>query len=113
MAEQPNKNSTATQWIEALNAEAIDEAREEACVDAYDEYEQHSGFMTALEELLNFPFSAKGLGDVMTVVAMKWPVQDSKPPTNYKKVIREIGVHFFMTGSYAAALCTERTPYRT
>ena len=57
--------------------EAIDEARENACVDAYNEYEQHTGFMTAMEEELSFPFSAKVLGDVVSVVAMEWP-EDSE-----------------------------------
>ena len=73
MAKQPNKNSTPTQWIDGLDPEAIDEARENACVDAYDEYEQYVGFITAMEEELSFPFSAKVLGDVVTVVAMEWP----------------------------------------
>ena len=73
MPKQPNKKSTPTQWIDALDPEAIEEAREEACVDAYDEYEQHSGFMTALEEELHFHTSAKVLGDDVTVVAMEWP----------------------------------------
>jgi len=45
--------------------------------DAYDEYEQHSGFMSALEEELKFSFSAKVLGDNVTVVAMEWP-EDSE-----------------------------------
>lgn len=73
MAKRADKNSTPTQWIDGLDAEAIDEARENACTDAYGDYEQHTGFMTALEELLNFPFSAKVLGDVVSVVAMQWP----------------------------------------
>ena len=77
MPKQPNKKSTPTQWIDSLDPEAIEEAREEACVDAYDEYEQHTGFMTALEEELRFPFSAKVLGDTLTVVAMEWP-EDSE-----------------------------------
>ena len=73
MARQPNKKSTATQWIDGLDEQAIDEAREEACTDAYGDYEQHTEFMTALEEELKFPFSAKVLGDKVTVVAMEWP----------------------------------------
>ena len=63
--------------MDALDPEAIDEAREEACVDAYDEYEQQTGFMTALGEELSFPFSAKVLGDSVTVAAMEWP-EDSE-----------------------------------
>ncbi|MEJ7594384.1 MAG: calcium-binding protein [Planctomycetaceae bacterium] len=77
MAKQPNKKSTSTQWTDALDPKAIEESREDACVDAYDEYEQHTGFMTALEEELKFPFSAKVLGDNMTVVGMEWP-EDSE-----------------------------------
>ncbi len=73
MPKQPNKKSAATEWLDALDPEAIDEARENACVDAYGDYEQHTGFMTALEEVLHFPFSAKVLGEVVSVVAMKWP----------------------------------------
>ena len=73
MAKQPNKKSSTTNWIDALDPDAIEEARENACVDAYDEHEQYVGFITAMEEELTFPFSAKVLGDVVTVVSMVWP----------------------------------------
>ena len=63
--------------LPCLDPEAIDEARENACVDAYNEYEPYTGFMTAMEEELSFPFSAKVLGDVVSVVAMEWP-EDSE-----------------------------------
>lgn len=77
MSNQPNKKSTATRWIDGLDVEAINEARENACVDAYGEYERHTGFLTALEEELKFPFPAKALGDNVSVVAMEWP-EDSE-----------------------------------
>jgi|GEM_PF-1862221 len=73
MAKQPNKKSSATNWIDALDPDAIEEARENACVDAYDEHEQYVGFITAMEEELSFLFSAKVLGDTVSVVAMEWP----------------------------------------
>ena len=98
MTKRPNKKSTPTQWIEALDLEAIDEAREEACVDAHDELRTVFG------------------NDRVAIVAMEWPVLDSKTTTtteNWTEVIREVGVHFFMAGSCAAALCTERTLCRT
>ncbi len=73
MAKQPNKKSTPTQWIDALDPEAIDEARGEALTDAYGDSEQHAAFLTALEDELAFPFSAKVMGENVNVVAMEWP----------------------------------------
>lgn len=77
MAKRAAKAKRATDWIEGLDAEAVEAAHEDATVDAYDEYEQHTGFMTALEELLAFPFSAKVMGETLQVTGMEWPEGDS------------------------------------
>lgn len=73
MAKRAAKAKLATDWIEQLNPEEVEEAHENATVDAYGEYEQHTGFMTALEESLAFPFSAKVLGETLQVTGMEWP----------------------------------------
>ncbi|MBI4454818.1 MAG: hypothetical protein HY644_02850 [Acidobacteria bacterium] len=44
--------------------------------DAYGEHEEHSGLLTMIEDQLRFPFHAKVLGDVVTVVGMEWPEDD-------------------------------------
>ena len=54
--------------------------------------------------------------NLFCVPLMLQPAPDSKPTTRLMKrmeVIREIRFHFFTTGSCAAALCTEQTPYQT
>ena len=62
--------------INRLDASDISALRVDATVDAYDEYEQHTGFMTALEESLAFPFSAKVMGETLQVTGMEWPEGD-------------------------------------
>lgn len=76
MAKRAAKAKLATDWIERLDGEEVDAAHEAATVDAYDEYEQHTGFMTALEELLAFPFSAKVMDETLHVTGMAWPKND-------------------------------------
>lgn len=43
---------------------------EEACIDAYDEYEQATGFHCLLEEHLELPFDTELLGQPVTVVGL-------------------------------------------
>lgn len=54
----------------------VDAAREEAWVDTYRDDEQHTAFLTAIEDLLSFPFKARVLGDDVTVVGVEWPDDD-------------------------------------
>ena len=70
MAKRAAKKKLTTDWIERLDAEEVEAAHEDATVDAYDEYEQHTGFMTALEEELAFPFKAKVMGETLTATGM-------------------------------------------
>lgn len=76
MGKRSSKKSTATSWINQLDPDEINDAREEALVDAFGDYEQHSAFLTALEDVLVFPFSAMVLNEKVSVVAMKWPKDD-------------------------------------
>lgn len=76
MAKRQSKNKSATSWIEGRNSEAIDAAHEDATVDAYGDYEQHTGFMTALKEELTFPFNAIIMGETLQVTGMKRPEDD-------------------------------------
>ncbi len=55
-------------WMDALDNAEIQEAMDEACVDAYDEHEQCDGLTTMAMEELAFPFPAKVLGEPVTVV---------------------------------------------
>jgi hypothetical protein len=63
-------------WTKVLNEMEVREALDEATVDAYDEDEQHSGLLSTIDEQLAFPFQAKVLGEVVTVVGMEWPEED-------------------------------------
>jgi len=70
------KNTKPTNWTDQLEEEQVKEALEDACIDAYDEYEQHSGLLTMVEQEVEFPFSATVLGQEVTVVDMEWPEDD-------------------------------------
>ena len=51
----------------------LEELIEEATVDCYDEEEQHTGLLTMIGDEVVFPFEAKVMGDVVQVMATKWP----------------------------------------
>lgn len=46
---------------------------EEAIVDCYDEYEQHSGLLTMVEDNVVCPFQAKVIGEEVEVIDLEWP----------------------------------------
>lgn len=77
MAKRAAKEKSPASWISQLNLDDIQGAHEEATVDAYGDYEQHTGFMTALEDELVFPFTVKIMGETREVVGMAWP-EDSE-----------------------------------
>ncbi len=68
--------SGSSKWTTKLDEQQVREALDDALVDAYSDYEQHSGLLTMIEEQLRFPFQAKVLGQVVTVVGMEWPEDD-------------------------------------
>ena len=68
MPKRTSKKTSPTQWTDRLDPEAVEAACEDATVDAHDEDEQYSGFLSVLEDELVFPFSAKIFDDVVTVV---------------------------------------------
>ena len=76
MAKRAAKAKLATDWIEQLNPEEVDAAHDDATVDAYGDYEQHTGFMTALGDELAFPFKARVMGETHQVTGMDWPKND-------------------------------------
>lgn len=76
MAKPATKAGLAASWMEGLDAEAVEEAHQDATVDAYNEYEQHTGFLTAVEEQLAFPFRVSVMGEILQVAAMEWPKRD-------------------------------------
>jgi hypothetical protein len=76
MAKSSKSKSGARSWTQGLDAEQVHEALEEATVDAHDEDEQHSGLLSLIEDELAFPFPAKVLGEVVSVVGMEWPGDD-------------------------------------
>ena len=73
MAKRTAKAKSPTWWISQLNPDEIKGAHEVATTDAYGDHEQHTGFMTLLEEDLVFPFNVKFMGETRTVVGMAWP----------------------------------------
>ncbi|HID76167.1 MAG TPA: hypothetical protein EYP56_09255 [Planctomycetaceae bacterium] len=70
------KRKKARRWTERLDPSAVREALQEASIDAYDEYEQHAGLLTMIEDQLEFPFRAEVLGEEVQVVGMDWPEDD-------------------------------------
>ncbi len=73
MAKRDAKAKSPTWWISQLDPNDMQGAHEEATTDAYGDYEQHTGFMTLLEEDMVFPFNVKFMGETRTVVCMVWP----------------------------------------
>ncbi len=51
----------------------LQELIEEATVDAYDDYEQHAGLLTMIEDNVVCPFKAKLIGEEIEVTAFEWP----------------------------------------
>ncbi|MBI4454807.1 MAG: hypothetical protein HY644_02795 [Acidobacteria bacterium] len=70
------RRADSSNWTAKLDEQQVQEALDDALVDAYGDYEQHSGLLTMIEEQLRFPFQARVLGDVVTVVGMEWPEDD-------------------------------------
>lgn len=53
--------------------ERLQELIEEATVDAYGEDEQHSGFVTMIQDNVVCPFKAKVIGENVEVTGLDWP----------------------------------------
>ena len=68
--------SRSRKWTAQLDPKRVREAFEEAIVDCYGEYEQHSGLLTMIEQEVQFPFQAQVLGDNVKVLGMEWPEDD-------------------------------------
>ena len=68
--------NSVVKWTESLDERQVREAFEDAVVDAYGEHEQHSGLLTMIENEVKFPFCAKVLGELVSVVAMERPEDD-------------------------------------
>ena len=76
MGKRTTKKATSSDWTATLDSEAVEEAIEEATVDANGVDEQHSGLLNTIQDELQFPFSAKVLGETVTIVDMEWPDND-------------------------------------
>lgn len=73
MAKKSRRLAAKDAWPAELDEVLVREAMEEAAVDCYDEYEQHSGLLTVIGDELGFPFRAKVIGEEVTIVGMEWP----------------------------------------
>lgn len=62
-ARKSKSKSGSGKWTDGLDPQDVEEALEEATVDAYDEYEQHTGLLTMVQDQVVFPFRAWVLGD--------------------------------------------------
>jgi CRISP-associated protein Cas1 len=76
MPRKPKPKSGAGKWTDGLDPKEVRAALEDATVDAYDEYEQHSGLLNMVQDQLAFPFRARVLGEELDVVDMEWPEDD-------------------------------------
>jgi len=76
MPRKPKAKSGSGKWTDGLDPKAVEAALEDATVDAHDEYEQHSGLLTMVQEEVAFPFRARVLGEGLDVVDMEWPEDD-------------------------------------
>lgn len=76
MAGKSKTEKSSKKWWENLKGDDIREALEEACTDAYGEYEQHTGLLTMLQQEVEFPFPAKVMGETIEIVDMEWPEED-------------------------------------
>ena len=64
-------------WWKQNSPEAISEAFQEATVDAYDDHEQFMSLFYTIEEELDFPFTAKLAGDIVSIVGIEQSEHDS------------------------------------
>jgi hypothetical protein len=64
-------------WMSSLDESEIQEAMDEACVDAHDEHEQYAGLVTMAMEELAFPFAAQVLGENVQVIGAVAPKSDT------------------------------------
>jgi hypothetical protein len=62
MAKKKPKEEMPKKWYLAFDEAEIRDATNEATVDAYGEAEEHSGFLSTVDECLETPFSARALG---------------------------------------------------
>lgn len=76
MAKSSKSKTGEKGWTHGLDEQEVLDAFEEATVDAYGEYEQHSSLLTAIGDELEFPFRANVLGELVSVVGMEWPEDD-------------------------------------
>jgi hypothetical protein len=77
MPKRPSKPLSPTAWIDTLDPEDIAAAYEEATVDVHDEEELQTGLITMAQESLEFPFSAKVMGQVVQIVDSEWAERDA------------------------------------
>ena len=99
------KPEKSARWTDGLDEAEVDEALTNAIVDTYDDYEQHTGLLTAIEDELAFPFPVQVLGETVTAVHMAWPEKD------------EFGLDLVMSGMAsgiqsrrARSICLRRFP---
>ncbi len=70
------KKAKTDLWTDGLDKAVVQQALEDATVDANGEDERHSGLLTAIQDELQFPFQVQALGETVTVVGMEWPEND-------------------------------------
>ena len=76
MAGKPKSKPGSGKWTDGLDPQDVEQALEQATVDAYDEYEQHTGLLTMVQDQVVFPVRARVRGEEVDVVDMEWPEDD-------------------------------------
>ena len=66
------KPSVPSDWILQLDAQELEEARDEATVDCYGDDEFLSGLLTMAQQELVVPFEARVIGQRVSVVDTEW-----------------------------------------
>ena len=61
------RKAQAKPWTKKLDQDLVQEALEEACIDAFGEDEQHTGLLTMIGNELQFPFEARVMGQTIQV----------------------------------------------
>jgi len=75
---QSSSKGRSQRWTAQLDPERVREAFDEAIIDCYGEYEQHSGLLTMIEQEVKFPFQAQVLGDISS----RWSEWSGRKMTN-------------------------------
>ena len=71
-----SKSSQPAKWYHQLNRDAVNEAFEDATVDANGVNDQLTGLFYTIAEDMEFPFQGSVLGDIVSILDVEMPDND-------------------------------------